>query len=150
VAVVTGGGQATLTDPDGEKFSNQFSIAAVVNADGSARGNVSFVFPAPFSHKWGALPTSDILHLVGDVTTGTANPDGSVDLSGPFIETDFSQSEGIVYQEDSRVTGASPVRVSISAPPEPRTFKLSWCSFIPPNGAGYFSVEVANGNLTVR
>ena len=150
LAVVTGGGQGTLTDPDGEKFSHQFSIAAVLNADGSARGNLNFVFPAPFSHKWGALPTADILHLVGEVTAGTLNTDGSVDLLGPFIETDFSQSEGIVYQEDSRVTGASPVRVSISPPPGSRTFKLSWCSFIPPNGTGYFTVEIANGNLIVR
>ena len=147
-ALVSGGGQALVTDPDGAKFPNQFAISAVVNNDGSARGEATFVFPLQFSQKWGALPTVDLMHVKGDITAGSVAADGKVTLTGPFIETDYNRGEGIVFQEDSSVSGASPMKIVVS--PASKTFTLTWCSFIPPAGTGSFAVEVTNGNLKVN
>jgi len=151
LAAVSGGGTALLTDPDGEKFTHQFSIGAVVNSDGSAQGHANFVFPMPFSLKWGALPgVSEIIHLQGEITAGAVSPGGEITLTGPFIETDYASSEGILFREDSRVSGASPLRIVTLGPPGSKTFTLAWCNFIPPGGAGSFSIEVTSGNLKVQ
>jgi hypothetical protein len=148
-AVVSGGGRAQLTDPDGDRFSHQFSISAVVNEDGSAHGQAQFVFPAPFAQKWGALPgVADLITLKTEVATGSVGGDGSVELNGPFVETDYNRTEGIVFQEDSRVTGITPWKVVIA--PDAKTFALSWCAFIPPAGTGSFAAEVTSGKLNVR
>ena len=148
-AMVSGGGQAVLTDPDGEQFSHQFAISAVVNNDGSAHGTARFVFPVQFSQKWGALPGVDLMNLKGEIASGSANGDGSVELNGPFIETDYDRGQGIVYEEDSRETGATPLRIVVSGSPGSKQFTLSWCAFIPPNGNGVFTVEVTKGTLKV-
>jgi hypothetical protein len=145
-AVVTGRGQAELTDPDGEKFTHQFAITAVVDRDGTARGKATFVFSQRFSQKWGAVPGVDLIHLEGDLKTGSVDSAGQVSLVGPFVETDYSRSEGIVYQEDSSVSGAAPLAIVIS--PDSRKFTLAWCAFIP--GNGYFSAEVKEGHLKVH
>ena len=147
-AVVGGGGQALLTDPDGATFSHQFAFSAVVQNDGSAQGQASFVFPLQFSQKWGALPGVDLMLLKGEITAGSVAVDGTVTLTGPFLETDFTRAEGIVYQEDSSVSGAPPLRIVVA--PASKTFTLTWCSFIPPAGTGSFSVEVTNGSLKVN
>jgi hypothetical protein len=148
LTMVSGGGQALLADPDGDKFSHQFSISAVVNNDGSARGKAKFVFPMLFSQKWGALPGVDMMHLDGEITEGSVHPDGKVELTGPFIETDYTRGDGIVFEEDSRVSGSSPLKIVVA--PQQKEFTLSWCDFIPPGGTGSFSVEVTSGNLKVH
>jgi hypothetical protein len=150
VVIVTGGGQATLTDTDGEKSPHQFSITAIGQKDGSARGQIEFVFSRPFSLKWGALPgVSEIVTLHGEVNSAAIRADGATVLSGPWIETDYASSQGIVFREDSRTTGASPLVVVIPAS-APNTFTITWCTFIPPDGSGSFSAQVTNGNLSVR
>lgn len=145
-AVVTGRGRAELTDPDGEKFTHQFAITAVVDRDGTARGKATFVFSDRFSQKWGAVPGVDLIHLEGDLKTGSVDQTGQASLGGTFIETDYSRTEGIVYQEDSSVSGAAPLAIVIS--PDSRKFTLAWCGFIP--GSGYFSAEVTEGHLKVH
>lgn len=149
--VVNGGGIARLTDPDGEQFSYQFEIGAVLHSDGSAQGRVNFIFPMPFSLKWGALPgVSELIHLWGEITAGVVKPNGDVELSGPFIETDYNRREGIVFREDSRVSGAAPVKIVISGRPGAQQFTLAWCSFIPPAGTGAFLAEVEHGSLKIH
>jgi hypothetical protein len=143
---VTGGGQATLTDSDGAKFTHQFAVSAVVNADGSAKGEATFVFPGDFSQKWGALPGTDVIHLKGDIKTASVDASGKATLGGPFVETDYSRAEGIVYREDSTVTGAPPLELVIA--PDGKTFTITWCAFIP--APGHFSAEVKNGRILVR
>ena len=141
-----GRGRAELTDPDGEKFTHQFAITAVVDRDGTARGKATFVFSDRFSQKWGAVPGVDLIHLEGDLKTGSVDQTGQASLGGTFIETDYSRTEGIVYQEDSSVSGAAPLAIVIS--PDSRKFTLAWCGFIP--GSGYFSAEVTEGHLKVH
>ena len=149
VAVVTGGGIAVLTDTDGQKFRHQFSISAVISSDGSARGQAHFSFSKEFSLKWGAVPgVSEILHLQGEITSGSTSSGGTVTLSGPFIETDFAPGEGLIFREDSRVSGVPPLTLVIS--PASDSFSLTWCAFIPPNGTGSFSVDVVSGNLKIH
>ena len=148
VMMVSGGGRGFLTGPDATQSSLQFEINAVLNSDGTVKGHASFVFPEAFAQIWGAVPGVTIVHLQGDLTTGSVRPDGKLVLSGPFVETDYSRGEGIVYQEDSRDSGQPPLRIEIT--PGTQSFTLSWCAFIPPNGTGVFSVEVTNGNLKVH
>lgn len=148
-AIVNGGGIGLLTDPDGQTFSHQFSIGALVNSDGTARGQANFVFSRAFSLKWGAVPgVSEIIHLQGEITSGSTSTDGTVVLTGPFIETDFASGEGLVYREDSRESGSAPLRLVVS--PASNSFTLDWCAFIPPNGMGSFSIQVVKGNLKVH
>lgn len=144
--VVTGGGQATLTDTDGQTFTHQFTISAILNTDGSAQGQASLVFSQAFASKWGALPGVDVMHVQGTFTTGGIAPSGSVWLSGPFLETDFNRTEGIVFQENSAVSGSAPMKVTIA--PDTKSFTLSWCSFIP--APGFFTVVPTDGSLRVR
>jgi hypothetical protein len=144
-AIISGGGQGLLTDPDGETFSHQFAISAIVHNDGSAKGKANFVFSALFSRKWGAVPGVDLIQLKGDITAGAAAGDGKIELTGPFVETDFTSGEGIVYQEDSRVSGSTPLKIVVT--PGLPEFTISWCDFIPPNGTGSFGVQVTSGNL---
>jgi hypothetical protein len=149
VAIVTGGGIALLTDADGQKFRNQFSISAVISSDGTTRGQARFSFSKDFSQKWGAVPgVSEIVHLQGEITSGSVSTGGIATLTGPFIETDFASGEGLIFREDSRVSGAPPLTLVIS--PASDSFSLTWCAFIPPNGTGSFSVEVVNGNLKIH
>ena len=148
--LVNGGGRGQLTDPDGEKFQHQFDISALLKKDGSAQGVTNFVFSGLFSQKWGAVPGVDVMHLRGDFTSGSVAQDGTVTLTGPFIETDYSRDSGIVYQEDSRQSGQTPLKIVIAGPPSSRKFTLSWCSFIPPAGMGSFSIEVGSGSLRVH
>jgi len=149
-AVVNGGGIALLTDPDGQTFSHQFTIGAVLYSNGSAQGQVNFAFPMPFTLKWGALPGVELMHLVGEITAGSVKPNGDVDLTGPFIETDYTRSEGIVFQEDSRVTGVAGIRIVVPGVPGSQQFTLAWCSFIPPGGTGSFLIEVTKGTLRIH
>lgn len=149
VAIVTGGGIAVLTDTDGQKFRHQFSINAVINSDGTVRGQAHFSFSKDFSLKWGAVPgVSEMLHLQGEITSGSTNTDGTVVLTGPFVETDFASGEGLIFRVDSRVSGDAPLTLVIS--PASNRFTLTWCAFIPPNGTGSFSTEVVNGNLKIH
>jgi hypothetical protein len=146
-AVVTGGGLATLTDTDGAKFTHQFSLSAVLNGDGSARGKATFVFSGDFSQKWGALPgVADVIDLKADLKHGTVDGAGNVTLAGPFTETDYSRREGIVFQEDSSLSGAPPLSLVVAA--DGKTFTLTWCAFIPT--PGYFAVEVKGGKISLR
>ena len=148
-AVVNGEGIGLLTDPDGQTFSHQFAIGAVLYGNGSAQGQVNFVFPVPFSLKWGALPgVSELIHLRGEITTGAVKTNGDVELTGPFIETDYTRADGIVFQEDSRVSGAPPVKIVLSGAPGSQQFTLAWCAFIPSPGS--FSVEVTKGTLRIH
>jgi hypothetical protein len=148
MALVAGRGKAVLTDFDGEKFLHQFSIAAEVTNDGAARGRASFVFPMPFSQKWGAVPGVDLIHLEGEITAGSVDDQGKVSLAGPFVERDYSRSDGLVYEEDSRESGATPLAIVVS--PKSREFTFSWCDFIPPDGTGHFSSVITGGNLNVQ
>jgi hypothetical protein len=149
VAIVTGGGIAVLTDTDGQRFRHQFSISAVISSDGTASGQAHFSFSKDFSLKWGAVPgVSEIVHLQGEITSGSASTGGTVTLTGPFVETDFASGEGLIFREDSRVSGSPPLTLVIS--PASDSFSLTWCAFIPPNGTGSFSVEVVNGNLKIH
>jgi hypothetical protein len=147
--IITGGGQARLTDPDGERFDHQFEISVVINKDGSAQGKTNFVFTRQFSQKWGGVPGVDLVRLNGELTKGAVANDGAVTLTGPFIDTEYSREDGIVFQEDSRESGATPLKIVI-ANPSAKTFTLSWCSFIPPAGNGSFSIDITNGNLRVH
>jgi hypothetical protein len=149
VAIVTGGGIAVMTDTDGQRYRHQFSISAIVESDGTARGQARFSFSKDFSLKWGAVTgVSEIVHLQGEITSGLTNTDGTVVVTGPFIETDFASGEGLIFREDSRVSGAAPLMVTVS--PGSDTFTFTWCAFIPPNGTGSFSTEVVSGNLKVH
>jgi hypothetical protein len=123
VARVGRGGRAVLTDADGEEFSHQFSIAAVVNGDGTARGHATFVFPQPFTQMWGAVEGVDLMHLSGEITEGLVDWNGTVTLTGPFIETDFSRRVGVVFYEDSRATGVGPMIIEVS--PGSTTFRFT-------------------------
>ena len=87
------------------------------------------------------------MHLRGEFTNGSVAADGTVTLIGPFIETDYNRHDGIVFQEDSRQSGAVPLKIVIS--PASKKFTLSWCSFIPPAGTGSFSIDVTKGDLRV-
>ncbi|MCI0624038.1 MAG: hypothetical protein L0387_20690 [Acidobacteria bacterium] len=149
-AVVNGGGIGLLTDPDGQTFFHQVTIGAVLYSNGSAQGQVNFVFPMPFTLKWGALPGVELMHLAGEITGGSVKPNGDVELTGPFIETDYTRGEGIVFQEDSRVSGAAPLKIVVSGVPGSQQFTLAWCSFIPPGGTGSFFVQVTKGTLRIH
>jgi hypothetical protein len=147
--MVTGGGVAVLTDTDGQKFRHNFARAAMINGDGSARGHARFSFSRAFSLKWGAVPgISEIIHLESELITGSVSQDGSVLVSGPFVETDFASGEGMIFREDSRVTGVAPL--SLRNSPDSETLTLTWCEFIPQNGTGSFSISVERGNLTIH
>src|SRR5262249_29494734 len=138
VAVITGGGIAQLTDPDGQKYSHQFEIAASVKSDGSASGEVNFVFSKAFSLKFGGIPgVSEIIHLKGDIKAGSIDPGGSAQISGPWVETDYAPGHGEVYKEGSRETGYPELKIVIAGPPNSKNFTLTWCNFIP--APGYFS-----------
>jgi hypothetical protein len=146
LAIVAGEGRGTLTDPDGQKFTHQFEISAVIRSNGSAHGEASFVFPMQFSQKWGAVAGVDLIRLKGDFKSGSVDSAGNISLTGPFVETDYSRGEGIVYQEDSSVSGAAPIEIVVA--PDARAFTLTWCDFIP--GVGYFSIVVSKGHLMIR
>lgn len=148
VVVVSGGGRALLADASGSEFAHQFSISAAVYNDGAARGQATFVFPRKFSQVWGAVPGVDLMLLNGEILSAEVGGDGEVTLTGPFIETDFSRSEGVVFQENSRVTGVGPLRVEVT--PGSETFKFTWCELTAFNEGELFTVTVTNGSLDVR
>jgi len=97
-AVLNGGGHGILSDPYGNNFPVQFAIAGTVNADGTARGNVNFVFQGEMADYWGALPgVTDTLHVFGNVTGGSVSADGTVTLTGTVTEHDFDTGNGKVF-----------------------------------------------------
>src|SRR5262249_40612284 len=85
---VSGGGQARLTDPDGNVFPLTFGLAGILHADSSAQGTVNVVFGPAFGEAWGAVPGVDHIHLSGTVTSLTASADGSITLEGQLTEKD--------------------------------------------------------------
>lgn len=88
------------------------------------------------------------MHLDGEITEGSVDDGGTVRLTGPFVETDFSRRVGIVFYEDSRVTGIDPLIIEVS--PGSNTFRFTWCELLAFNNNEYFPVEVSHGNLRVR
>jgi hypothetical protein len=145
---VSGGGQALLTDAFGSDFPHQFSISAVIGHDASVRGRATFVFPMQFSDVWGAVPGVHLIHVDGEITGGSLDPDGKVTLVGPFVERDFAVGEGIVFEEDSRVTGVGPLQIELW--PGSDTFAFTWCELADFNDGQLFSTTITNGTLSVR
>src|SRR5262249_9191882 len=51
-AGVSGGGRALLTDPAGNTFPLSFSVAGILDTEGSTQGVVDFVFGPAFAQSW--------------------------------------------------------------------------------------------------
>ena len=83
--MVTGGGIAVLTDTDGQTFRHQFSISAMLEGDGSARGHARFAFSRIFSLKWGAIPGVSEIIPVTELIEDALNMN-----AGAFVRHDVS------------------------------------------------------------
>lgn len=137
---VNGGGNALLTDTATDiDYAVQFGLSGVVFANGSANGNVNFVFPPTFSEVWGALPGVDRIHIVGRVTSGHVLEDGTVVLEGTLTERDYTQGLGVVFIEEN-----VPFRIEIGGGQGSQTLLLQWC-LLP-----IFPVAVAQSNLSIN
>jgi hypothetical protein len=139
LAIVNGGGGATLTTPDGLESPVRFGLSGIVRADGSAEGNLNFVFPPPFAQVWGAVPGVDHIQIEGQVRSGTVAEDGTIILEGTLTERDYGKGEGVVFIEED-----VPFRIEVGGSLAAKTLKLQWC-FLP-----VFLVEVTHGNLRTQ
>jgi hypothetical protein len=108
----------------------------VVRADGSARGQVNFLFGEPFSSVWGALPGVDLIRLRGEITAGAVAANGSVTLRGQLTEVDYSDGDVVFVEEN--------VPFEIVIPAGGGDFTLTWC-LLP-----VFGLEVTHGKLNVK
>ncbi len=136
-AHVNGGGQAMLTDGDGNVFSLSFGLPGVLNANGPAHGVINFVFGPAFSQLWGAVAGVDSIHLWGIVTTVTVGDDGTITLEGQVTEKDFSGGDGMVFVEEN-------IPFTIVVSPDSSQFTLQWCEL------PTFDQEVIGGNLVIH
>src|SRR5262249_21155553 len=134
---VNGGGQATLTDPDGNTFPLALGLAAVLRADGTAHGTINFVFGPAFSQLWGAVPGVDTIRLSGAVTAITVAEDGTVSLEGLTTEKDYARGGGIAFVEEN-----IPFRIVLHA--DSGQFALQWCEL------PTFELALSDGNLALH
>lgn len=139
VARVSGGGGAVLNIPDELSSPVRFGLAGVVRADGSAEGNINFVFPPPFANVWGAVPGVDLIHIEGRVTSGSVAEDGTIILEGTLTERDYTKGKGVVFLEEN-----VPFRIEVGGSLGLTMIKLQWC-FLPD-----FLIEVTHGNLGIH
>jgi hypothetical protein len=137
LAHVNGGGQAVLTDPAGNVFPLSFGLKGVLNADGSARGAVNFVFGPAFAQLWGAVPGVDTIHLHGTVTTVAVANTGAITLQGTATEKDFARGGGVAFVEDD-------IPFTVVVRPDTGGFTLPWCEL------PTFDLKVLDGNLVIR
>jgi hypothetical protein len=139
-AVLNGGGQGLLTDPDGNTFDTQFSFSGVVSAGGTARGNINFVFTGEMADYWGTFPgIVDMFHAFGQVTGGTVDAAGNVTLTGTVTEYDFDNGNGVVFYETN-------VPFVLVAGPSlgDNVFTLQYCEL------PTFTIQVTSGSLAIQ
>jgi DNA-binding beta-propeller fold protein YncE len=136
-AQVHGGGQAVLSDPDGNAFPVTFGLTGLRHSDGSASGVVNFAFGPAFSQLWGAVPGVASIHLHGTVTSITVAADGTVALEGQLTEKDLGRRDGLVFVEEN-------VPFKIVRRPGGRQFTLQWCQL------PTFDLELTDGNLAIQ
>lgn len=139
-AVFNGGGHGTLTDPDGNTFPIQFAIAGNVADDGTASGNINFVFQGDMADYWGAIPgVVDTFHVYGKVTAGSIAPDGSVTIEGTVTELDFDQGNGKVF-----VVVGDPFVIVAGGSLGENVFTLQYCEL------PTWQIAVTSGNLSIH
>jgi hypothetical protein len=134
---VRGGGQAVLTDPDGNIFSLTFALTTSLPADGSASGVVNFVFGQAFGQAWGAVPGVDAIHLHGTVASFTVAADRTVTLEGQLTEKDSTRGGGVAFIEEN-----VPFRIVLH--PGAPQFTLQWCEL------PTFDLELTAGHLAIH
>jgi hypothetical protein len=131
VTRVHGGGSAIVTDENGNRYTANVGLSAVLDPNGGTHGSVNFDFDPTFSEVWGAEPGIHSIHAVGQVT-GMAAGGGGVILSGTLTETDVAPGRRPLFFENE------PFEVVISGPGR---FRLQWCA-LPP-----FDFELTTGSL---
>jgi hypothetical protein len=133
VVRVSGGGQARVTDENGNVYLANVAIAGAHGPNGAAHGSVNFVFGADFAAVWGVEPGVHAIHVRGKVTSITAG-DGTVTLAGTAaVETEIVPGRRpIVFTNE-------PFALTITGPGQ---FSFWWCE-VPS-----FDFELITGSLT--
>jgi hypothetical protein len=137
--VVTGGGQALVSDVFGGEYAASFAVSGVLNPQGEARGSVNFVFGADFGAVWGVFPDeTDSMHVYGDITAITVLGDGTVLLEGEVAEADLSHGDGVIFFIEGEPFAM------LFDPANPDQFPFTWC-LLP-----VFGAEVTAGGIGIR